>query len=210
MCGVFGFVSKNGSRPNMQTLSRIAAVTMRRGPHAWGMAWVDSAGILRTYKQTGRIVDSLPLLSMARDARFIAGHCRYATHGDPANNLNNHPHDGGDSWVVHNGQIHHYREIVKRHRLRMRTQCDSEVLGLMIAKFNGSPFDRAFRAVCEARGSHPFSMLALWDDRLITARMNRQPLHVGETKGATYLASLADDLPGNVLGMPDEEVVEFA
>ena len=154
MCGIFGFVSKDGSRFDMRAMKTIARTTMTRGPHAWGMAWVDARGVLRTYKQTGRIVDSLGLLAMAKDAVLLSGHCRWATHGDPAVNTNNHPHDGGDSWVVHNGVIHHYRDLVEKHRLRMLTDCDSEVLGLMIAKFKGTPFNRAAKAVNEAIGSN--------------------------------------------------------
>lgn len=209
MCGVFGFVSKNGAKPNMSILRRVAATTMLRGPHAWGMAWVDADGTLRSYKQSGRIVDAMPLLAMAKDAVMIAGHCRYATHGDPAINTNNHPHDAGDAWIVHNGMIHHYRELVKKHRLRMHTECDSEVLGLMIAKFGGSPFNRAVKAVREARGPNPFSMMALWPDRMVLARMNHQPLHCGETSAAHYFASLRQGLPGKVVEMPNEEIVEY-
>ena len=67
----------------MKRLEAIARVTMRRGPHAFGFAWIDSRGRLKMFKKTGRIVDHLSLLAMAQDAQFLIGHCRYATHGDP-------------------------------------------------------------------------------------------------------------------------------
>ena len=210
MCGIFGYVAKGDKRLDLQTIKRIAEVTMTRGPHAWGMAWVDGAGKMRTYKQTGRIVDSLALLALAADARLMIGHCRYATHGAPEDNKNNHPHDGGDSYVVHNGVIQHYRTLVARHSLRMRTDCDSEVLGLMLQKFRGKPMARAAKTAREAMGVTPFAMMALWPDRMVAARANGQPLHVGEMRDGYYLASLRLGLPGTVAEFAEGEIVEYA
>lgn len=210
MCGIFGYVAKNDRAVDLSALRRIAAVTMTRGPHAWGMAWVDAAGKMRTYKQQGRIIDALGLLAMAKDARLLIGHCRYATHGDPRDNTNNHPHDGGDAWVVHNGVIGHYEEIAERHSLPLHTECDSEVLGAMLRKFTGKPIARAKRACVEAMGYSPFATMMLWPDRLIAARANGQPLHVGETRDAYYLASLGFGLPGKVSELAEAEIVEYA
>lgn len=210
MCGIFGYVAKKNEPVSLGALRQVAATTMTRGPHAWGMAWVGADGKLRTYKQSGRIVDALGLLSMAKDARLLIGHCRYATHGSPEDNTNNHPHDGGDSYVVHNGVIHHYESLVRKHNLRMTTDCDSEVLGLMIQKFTGKPMTRAAATAREAMGTSPFAMMALWPDRLIAARANGQPLHVGETRSAYWLASLRDNLPGRVNAFRETEIVEYA
>lgn len=210
MCGIFGYVARNDEPVDLSILRRIAAVTESRGHHAWGMAWVDDRGRMKTYKQQGRVTDARGLLAMAGGARLLIGHCRYATHGDPKNNLNNHPHDGGDSWVVHNGVISHYEQIVQKHGLRMHTDCDSEVLGLMLQKFGGKPMARAKRASGEAMGYNPFAMMALWPDRLIAAKANGQPLHVGETRDAFWLASLSYGLPGRVAAFADGEIVEYA
>ena len=49
---------------------------------------------------------------MAADARMLVGHCRWATQGDPSNNLNNHPHPADGGWIVHNGQLRNYAELV--------------------------------------------------------------------------------------------------
>ena len=209
MCGVFGFVAMEPGEPiNLRILSRVARETMRRGPHAWGLAWVDSKDRLHMFKQSGRIVDALGLLSMAKDAQMLIGHCRYATHGAPDDNRNNHPHVAGDGWIVHNGVISQYRTIVREHGLTMRTACDSEVLGLLIDQLPGPLKQRCSKAARIAEGG-PLAMLGLWKDRLIAVRQDGQPLHLGETRRACYLASLPDGLPGDVELVDDDRVLEF-
>lgn len=209
MCGVFGFVSKNREPLSMNVLRKIAKVTESRGPHAWGLAWVDQADRIHAFKQSGRISDRLGLLAMAQDAKMLIGHCRYATHGHPSNNANNHPHPADGGWVIHNGVISRHREIAKEYGLRPMTACDSEVLGLLIEKLDGSLLDRCRQTADIAKGWSPFVMMGLWRDRLIVAKANRQPLHQGETDDAYYLASLADGLPGEVAEFYDNEVFEF-
>ena len=46
MCGVFGFVSRDEGRMNLEILGRIAEATERRGPHAFGFAWVNPQHML--------------------------------------------------------------------------------------------------------------------------------------------------------------------
>lgn len=210
MCGIFGYVAKRDKPVDMRALARVATVTMRRGPHAWGMAWVDRAGKLNHFKSTGPIVDSLGMLRLAEGSQLFIGHCRFATHGDPADNANNHPHAAGnEAFVVHNGVIHHYDHLARKHRLRLETECDSEVVAKMLAKFRGKPLARMVRACSEAMGVSPFAAMALWRDRLIATTTNGQPLHIGETRDAYWLASLPKGLPGDVREFPTGTVLEF-
>lgn len=198
MCGVFGFVAKSNNTVDLDILAEVAEVTMSRGPHAWGMAWVTKDGRMRMYKQEGRIVNSRGLLAMASDAVMLIGHCRFATHGRPDNNLNNHPHPSDGGWIVHNGVIHDHEEIADRHGLHTVTDCDSEVLGLLVERNKGPIIDRCARAVRTCRGQSPIVMLGLWKDSLVAAADNGQPLHVGETGRSYYLGSLPGALPGKV------------
>ena len=198
MCGVFGFVAKKDNTVDLDILAEVAEVTMTRGPHAWGMSWVTKDGRLRMFKQSGRIVDALPLLAMAKDAVMLIGHCRYATHGDPSNNLNNHPHPCDGGWIVHNGVIRNHEAIASNHGLHAVTECDSEVLAMLVERCDGRLIDRCGRAVRRCRGDNPIVMLGLWRDSLIAAADNGQPLHVGETGRSYYLGSLPGALPGKV------------
>jgi glucosamine 6-phosphate synthetase-like amidotransferase/phosphosugar isomerase protein len=220
MCGVFGFVSCDGGRPDLGVLARVARVTERRGPHAFGFAWIDGRGRLKCYKQTGRIGDHLGLLAMAADARMLVGHCRFATQGDPADNINNHPHPADGGWIVHNGQLPRYDELLRDFGLYPVSACDSEVLGLLVERARGTVLERcraAVRAACPEgeAGSlfgrrPPLVLLGLWPrpGRLVAVRRGN-PLHCGGTAKGLYLASLADGLPGAVGTMDDETACLF-
>ena len=211
MCGVFGFVSYDGKGPNVKRLETIARVTMRRGPHAFGFAWLDWSGRIQMFKRTGKIVDHLALLMMAKNARILIGHCRYATHGAPENNSNNHPHPADGGWIVHNGVVTNHEDIANEYDLWPTTQCDSEVLGLLIGASEGRLAARCAATANVARGN--LTMLGVWGrpGKLIAIR-NGNPLHVGEANGGEryYLASLPEGLPGKVSAVPDRSGLEFA
>lgn len=209
MCGVFGFVAKKDHEPDLAQLERIAKTTMRRGPHAFGFAWIDRKGRLKMFKQEGRIVDHVGLLNMARDARMLIGHCRYATQGDPANNLNNHPHPVDGGWFVHNGVIRDYHDLIRRHGLFPVSDCDSEVLGLLVERSEGSLVERSRLAVTSTERA-PLVTLAIWNRprRLIAVRRGN-PLHIGRDRTGFYLGSLKDDLPGDVTRVEDGSILEF-
>lgn len=210
MCGIFGFVATdNESRgPNLRRLHTIARATEARGPHAFGFAWIDAHGRLRMFKQTGRISDHLGVLTMAADARILIGHCRYATHGDYRNNLNNHPHTVDGGWLVHNGIIRNYVEICEAYGFAPVTDCDSEVLGLLIEQIDGNLTQRCSAAVEETIGN--LAMFALWRNpqRMIAVKRGN-PLHLGFNNEGTWLASLGDGLP-NARVVPDRSVLSFS
>ena len=196
MCGVFGFIAQTPEdRVDLGALSRIASATERRGPHAFGFAWVDGRGRLRSFKQQGRITEHLAALKLARDAVAVIGHCRYATHGDASNNLNNHPFACDGGWLVHNGVIGHYRSLIDVHGLPPTTECDSESLALLVERFDGSRHQRVADAAVEASKA-PLVSLALWSRRteLVMVR-NGNPLHVAYANEGIYLASLPTDMP---------------
>jgi glucosamine 6-phosphate synthetase-like amidotransferase/phosphosugar isomerase protein len=151
---------------------------------------------------------------MASDARMLIGHCRYATQDIPADNINNHPHPADGGWIVHNGQIRNYGQLVDAFDLSPVSACDSEVLGLLIEQGTGNVFDRCRDAVDmvgdgEEEGTlfacqQPLVLLGLWPrpDRLVAIRRGN-PLHWSETAEGYYLASLADGLPGTVRALRD-------
>jgi glucosamine 6-phosphate synthetase-like amidotransferase/phosphosugar isomerase protein len=202
MCGVFGFITRNGNGPDLGRLRRIAAQTQRRGHHAFGLAWLDAEGTIHTFKRPGPATANLGDLDACRGATVVIGHCRWATHGSPKNNRNNHPHPAGRGWFVHNGVVVNYRALLRRYRLQPKTECDSEVLGLLMARFAGSIGRRAMQTARAADGR--MTMLGIWSNpaRLLVVRKD-YPLSFGETAGGVYFASLPEDLPGAVMHVSD-------
>src|SRR5262245_55868582 len=220
MCGVFGFVSRDDGKLDLGTLSKVARVTERRGPHAFGFAWIDQRCRLKCYKQTGRVSDHLGLLALARDARMLIGHCRFTTQGSPEDNINNHPHPADGGWIVHNGQIRDYPRLLNTFDLYPVSGCDSEVLGLLVEQGKGNVLDRcraAVRAVTPAEDrrslfdtEQPLVLLGLWPrpDRLVAIRQGN-PLHFSRVLEGYYLASLPTALPGQAHQLKDDTACLF-
>jgi glucosamine 6-phosphate synthetase-like amidotransferase/phosphosugar isomerase protein len=202
MCGIFGYITKNRAGPDLARLKAIAVVTQQRGAHAFGLAWLDAAARLTTFKRPGAATARLDDLDRCRDALAMLGHCRFATHGDPEDNSNNHPHRAGRGWLVHNGVVQNYRALVARHRLTLETDCDSEVLGLLMTRRGGSILERAASAAAMTDGR--LTMLGLWrrPTRLLVVRRDN-PLHFAETQGGFYFGSLPQALPGRPFSLPD-------
>jgi len=195
MCGIFGFISRQGEGPEIARLRRLALITQTRGEHAFGLAWLDASGAIQTFKRPGPAQAYLDELERCRNAIVVVGHCRYATHGSPSDNRNNHPHPVGTGQFVHNGVVHNHEDLVERYDLHPQTQCDSEVLGLLMNRCPGTVNQRAAWTANQALGE--LAMLAVWRKpaRLLVARRGR-PLHFGQGRDGYYFASLADGLPG--------------
>ena len=202
MCGVFGFITKDGRGPDLLRLKRIAIETQQRGHHAFGLAWLAADGAIHTFKRPGPATANLGDLNQCRGALVMVGHCRWATHGVPEDNRNNHPHPAGRGWFVHNGVVQNHASLARKYHLTMRTQCDSEVLGLLMAKFPGALGLRAARAAEMAEGS--LAVLGLWRNpaRLLIVRSGN-PLCFGETGGGLYFGSLPEELPGKAVSLTD-------
>lgn len=209
MCGVFGFFANGDQAPNLKRIKELAVATEQRGPDAFGFAWIDAAGRLRAYKSPGRISEHLDLLDLASEARVFIGHCRWATHGDPAVNGNNHPHPCDGGWVVHNGVLHDHAELVERYDLHPISDCDSEAIALLIEDADQSTLMGRVVAALKRVGESPLVVLGVWKpDSLIVARSGN-PLWMAETNRGMYFASRAKGLPGTAEIVPDETVLHL-
>src|SRR5436305_2110611 len=134
MCGIVGYVGDKEAEPALvDGLRRLEY----RGYDSSGLAVLDD-GQLRVRKRAGRIADLVQLL---RDrpvtGRTGISHTRWATHG-PANDVNAHPHVGGDNLValVHNGVIENYAALKRQLQaegVTFRSDTDTEVIAQLIA-----------------------------------------------------------------------------
>jgi glucosamine--fructose-6-phosphate aminotransferase (isomerizing) len=190
----------------MTVLKRLAHFTEPRGHHAFGFAWVDAAGVLKHYKQSGGIRANMKALEMVEGAVAVIGHCRWATHGDATNNLNNHPHPVDGGWLVHNGVISDYRAIAIEHNIPMVSSCDSEIIGGLIERASPARMIQRAKWAAERIGS-AHTVLALWNRPMrLLAMKGGRPLHAGIVTKGIYLASGAEGLPGRVQDIDDDTV----
>lgn len=202
MCGIFGFITRDGQGPDVARLRRLALITQTRGVHAFGLAWVGADGPIQTFKRPGPAEDHLDRLKRCRQARVVIGHCRLATHGVPADNRNNHPHRAGGGYLVHNGVVFNHRELARRYGLSPQGECDSEILGLLMARGAGGLIQRAIWTAHQACGD--MAILGVWrrPTRLLVVRRGR-PLCFGEGREGYYFASLPEGLPSEALPVVD-------
>jgi predicted glutamine amidotransferase len=57
----------------------------------------------------------------------VVGHCRQSTQGVASDNKNNHPHYCRKTISVHNGHISGWKKFAEQWRLKLNSNCDSEL-----------------------------------------------------------------------------------
>ena len=211
MCGIYGFVSDGENGPSIVTLMDMAFQTEKRGPHAFGFAWLDKGGALKCYKQAGRITENLKLMEMMHDAVMVIGHCRWTTHGHQSDNINNHPHPSDGGWIVHNGIVDNWESLKRRFSLPMNSECDSEVLARLI---ENSPESGVLGRTAEAVELVPaecsMAMAGLWKPgELVIVKRGRPLSAARHAKGGLYFASLPKGLPDGARAWADCTATKF-
>jgi len=142
MCGVFGFAGSLTRREwalAHRLMVELAIASEERGTDAAGYAVLTTSGELLWERQPG------PARLLFRGGEFAAlrrrrvvmaiGHTRLATTGAPAVNGNNHPHLAGDWALVHNGFIPLHERKAALLDLRLKSQCDSEILAHALDRY---------------------------------------------------------------------------
>lgn len=140
MCGIMGISFGEGG-PDAEAwtptefMQIMFPAIVHRGPHAFGWMWYDGENVYYQ-KYAGKVSDpeNLAKVGFAPDVdeskiKWLVCHVRYFTHGDPSNNLNNHPIQHGKILGVHNGVIRNYQEILdETGRHDVDTEVDSEAI----------------------------------------------------------------------------------
>jgi len=162
MCGICGIIAE--PREEYQSriynlMTQLLLETEVRGKHATGWASMDYDGRLGFHKEpvsANEFVagDNWVGLSYLSLPPFFVGHCRYATNGNPKENKNNHPFvsTDGSLALVHNGVIRGHKRLAEAENIKLKTNCDSEIVLRVIEKAKDSAegirntFDKVFLA----------------------------------------------------------------
>lgn len=185
MCGICGFVGQL----NEKAVNNMILANETRGGHAWGAAWRESGQIMY-FKEPGAFKNSsfkIPGTDM------LVAHTRWATHGKPEQNENNHPHVGGGLVLVHNG-------VVSNRHPNQKTICDSEAILKMIISHdhdNEQNTTEAIKKTCEKiDGSFRIAVMnTKCPGRIWIACDRDDPVYFGYGRGFIAFASEEKDLP---------------
>jgi glucosamine 6-phosphate synthetase-like amidotransferase/phosphosugar isomerase protein len=134
MCGITGYLRTGDCTVSVKSALR---ETMKgiavRGRHASGFAALkgDEIFAYKHHVPSTVLVKSHEWKKHSKAPDILIGHSRYATHGDPKNNDNNHPHWTEDMRyvMVHNGVVSDPVPEVET-----VSECDSEKLLRLIEK----------------------------------------------------------------------------
>lgn len=208
MCGIFGMYSASPlARKNSGAYLSVAQSQVVRGHHAFGIAWQTDGSKVDSYKRLGSIAEHSRDLMRAVGSTMIIGHTRWATHGNAADNRNNHPHafdfKGQRAYLVHNGIINNYEEIAHSRGLEMISECDSEVLARHIEDNNGSILSRVSDAVADVDPYAPLAVAVLVREGIVLARRGNPLFWSMDKNGFAWFASTNDALRGKVYEVPD-------
>lgn len=209
MCGIFGaLVVERGAKLNIAVLEELAIINEERGHHAFGFASTNGKRV-QVYKSAGapsELCHKIGELLLPRATALVA-HTRHATHGSPEDNRNNHPHNvpsmrqerKRDGVIVHNGVVANHLDLVDKYRLKMTTECDSEVIAKLLSSknlFSGKGSGRIStlkRASLTAEAMDcPSAFMYMAPRRFAAVRMGR-PLWWHKFEGVVYFSSIALD-----------------
>jgi glucosamine--fructose-6-phosphate aminotransferase (isomerizing) len=212
MCGIVGYVG------SLEAVDFLLAGLRRleyRGYDSSGIAMTAKGGPLKVVKSVGRIDQLQACLEQTPlSGGTGVGHTRWATHG-VANEVNAHPHLGGDGAVavVHNGVIENFQVLKERlecEGYKFLSATDTEVIAHLIdsclkqqaavADMAAADYDPLVRAVqaalAQLHGTYGLGVLFRdYPEVLVAARLG-SPLIIGVGDGEHFLASDASPLAG--------------
>ena len=218
MCGIVGYVGeKNAQDFLISGLKRLEY----RGYDSAGLATISDSGDVTLIKAKGKIENLEKKLSQNKcDDKVGIGHTRWATHGEPSE-VNAHPHQAGDIFLVHNGIIENYKELkdvlTKRgKKVEFKSETDSEVLAVLINSFYGDGKYPLVNAVIQAlklvQGTYGIAVVSQKNPEEIVVARSGSPLVIGVGHNETLIASDASALVGHTkraIYLDDGEVAKI-
>jgi glutamine---fructose-6-phosphate transaminase (isomerizing) len=228
MCGIVGYL---GQRAVVPLIINSLRQLEYRGYDSAGIAYLDDAQLLQTYKASGKLLNLENRLPdtvkqehpVATGFEIGIGHIRWATHGAPTD-VNAHPHISQQKHIalVHNGIIENYFDI--RQQLmadgytfvsETDTECVAHLLDKLSHQYPGD-FIATIRATVQAlKGTYALCILNQdTPDKLYAVRC-QAPLVVGKDSTQSGYVVASDTVAmaaftNQVLYLKDHELVEVS
>lgn len=222
MCRIFGISygpggwEAEGLSPSA-TARVMGPALVAKGPHAYGYM-VNQGGDVYYDKWSGRVDHGMAGRRLASitdeaDVSWLVGHTRWATHGDPKDNRNNHPLLHGNVIGVHNGVLSNHEEILEATgREDPLTEVDSEAIFAAVDHWG----HRRGLGYVEGKMVTVYTHL-LKPETLHVARTHGRELYIAKTVGgATIFASEVQaiektglDLKGNPVSLNTNTLIRI-
>lgn len=193
MCGIGGFSLSNNSKLNSRKIANVMLTALEdRGRQASGASWHSKSGV--GYVKRNVAGSQLNLRSMPRKTDAVVLHTRYATHGSPNDNRNNHPVQSPDSTIhlVHNGVIYNH-DIIRPELPHKLPAVDSSVIPALLQ-------DEGLEGISKLDGDAAIAWLS--DDYigdLFFARIEHSPMVVCQVKDGSFFFASTEQIMLKVL-----------
>jgi glucosamine--fructose-6-phosphate aminotransferase (isomerizing) len=205
MCGIFGYLIKQGSDIQAEELRDVFTSLVRlsesRGKEAAGMALVDNA-MIRVYKEAKSGSLFIKTKTFARlfaegvsservkdSALGVIGHTRLVTNGSMEHRENNQPVIRDALVGIHNGIIVNDQSIFQNHEFERRSEVDTDVLLALLESYKDLPLQEAFyKAFQEVKGTASVALL-FRDSPFIVLASNNGSLYFLKNVFGSFFAS---------------------
>lgn len=202
MCGIGGYKGKLFSQRKELVLDALAQGLKSRGEHAVGIGFYN--------KEKGKVfkapmkpsqVDWKTLFSFSPClSDTVIFHNRFATHGKPEINKNNHPFMGEGFLLAHNGVLSNHMELLKEYDLvvsEKEPETDSYALVKVLNKLTKEKdIVESLKELCpKVNGSMVLTILCE-DGRLILVRGSKYSYKLYRINGENYIYASAANAKG--------------
>jgi len=186
MCGIAGYITKDGNPPKCTTtqLKQMFTRAETRGIDASGIFWTTETTD-KIFKLPVRARELNPPWSEIRKSPVCLMHTRHATQGSPSKNYNNHPLTKYDLVLIHNGIIGNSGEFVSYNLTDSYSILEAYHKSY---KESNTSLVNIKRACKQLEGSIAGALYHLKENRLFLVR-HRNPLCIGLKGNTIFFAS---------------------
>ncbi len=220
MCGIFGYVGKNGNGGNI-VLSGINRI-LYRGYDSIGVALLFDDRV-NVYKKANISIEGLKNIigKEINKKCFIAiAHNRWATTGE-ISDVNAHPHAdfNNDFFVVHNGIVENFHDLKKIYdfdnKVEVKSKTDTELIAHIISKEYSGDLEKALintmnklhggNAVLVMSKKHPDKLMAATIGSSLCVCKNKEGVMIASDALAFGVKNSSDNL--KYISLEDGELV---